>query len=210
MGTREHNADGKKLSRRGLLAASAGGVAAIAVDGLAGPMAAFGASNDPLGPSVNGTVQSTRAPNLLVLESIHPDLKGLPPEAELTEGSEVVLTIADGAALWRSGPVELDEFQSGDQVIAYVAWTGDGLVAQAVEPLYTAIEGLVSSSDGVQLTTDQGTVLLSDHTLLVDTGGGSSSATSLSQIRAGMRIFATCRYDQDSNAYIANTIGAAA
>lgn len=199
---------GKRFTRRGVLAAGAGGAAAVAVEGLAGPAMALGASGDALGPSVNGTVKEASGSTLL-LEDVHPDLEELTFEGEPAAGSEFALEVAEGAPLWRSGPAELGDFQPGDRVIAYVSVVDGSLMAQAVEPLYTAIQGVVSSVSSGRLVTDAGTVVLSDHTELVGAGPGSGgSAESLSDIRAGTRIFATCRYEPSSGAFVANTIGA--
>ncbi len=193
---------GTRFTRRGILAAGAGGAAAVAVDSLAGPAAALGASGDALGPSINGTIKGVSG-NTLLLQDVHADLEDLPRDTEPAAGSEFELDVADGASLWRSGPVELQGFQPGDRVIAYVTSTDEGLLAQAVEPLYTAVQGVVSSVKGTQLVTDQGTVVVSGHTKLVD------SAKSLSDIRAGSRIFATCRYEPSTGAFVANTLSAA-
>lgn len=199
----------KGLSRRGLLAAASGGAATLAVERLAGPAAAFAGSGDELGPSINGTVKEASGSDTLVIENIHSDLEDLADEFSLVDGSELELAVAGNAALWRSGPVGLEAFQPGDRVIAYVTAAGGQLSAQAVEPLYTAIEGIVSSRKDDQLVTDQGSVVLSDSTLLVEPGTGEvDSAKSLSEIGAGSRIFATCRYDPPTGMFVANTIGA--
>lgn len=200
--------DRKRFTRRGVLAAGAGGAAALAVEGLAGPAVAVGASGDALGPSINGTVKAVQG-GTLSLEDVYPDLEELPWDGELAPGSEFSLKVAENAPLWRSGPVGLQEFQAGDQVIAYVTVVDGNLLAQAVEPLYTAVQGVVSSVKDSQLVTDAGTVVVSDYTKLVNgsvTGG--ESAKSISDIQTGSRIFATCRYEPSNGTLVANTIGA--
>lgn len=199
--------DGKRLTRRGVLAAGAGGAAAVAVESLARPAGALGASGDALGPSINGTVKAVEG-RTLSLEDVHPDLEELAGNGEPAVGSEFGVEVAEGAALWRSGPAELQDFQPGDQVIAYVALVGQGLQAQAVEPMYTAVQGVVSSVKSDQLVTDAGTVTLSDYTKLVDgSASGGPSPESLSDIQVGSRIFATCRIEPSNGALVANTIG---
>lgn len=200
------NAHGRgSLSRREVLAAGAGGAAAVAVESALNrpALAAALGSENPLGPSVNGTISEVGS-NLLTLSPYYVDLGKVPPGAETPEGPVARLTVAEDAALSRGGPATLDDFRPKEKVIAYIAWEDGRIICRGVEPLYVPVEGRVSTRSGARLSTDVGVVTLTDYTICVS--NPTADLASLDAIPNGARFFATCRIDPDSGEFVAANI----
>lgn len=197
-----------RSTRRGLLAAGSGGFIALAGERLLGPASAFAAADAEeeilLGPSVTGTLQQVESPDRLVFGEFQLDLAAQP---ELVDGA-LVVGVTPETILYRGSKVELQAFQPGDKLIAYVKETGDGLVAIAVEPTYESVEATVVAKEGTTLDTTGGTVVVDDDTIFVAAAAGALSAPSVTAIEPGFRIFATCRVDPSSGDYIAANIAA--
>lgn len=193
------------ISRRKLLMVGAGSAAAIATNGLLVPAGAAAEDevSDLYGPSVNGLLKE-RSPGNVVIEDYHLSLDWTSSGMPTPRGSEVSILVGDDATLYRDGPCQLTDFQPGDRVVAFVRSEGDVLVAVAVEPTYTTVEGKVSGLEGSnRLNTSAGIVVLHDETSF-RASPASPGLTSAAQISRGDQIEATCRIDSSGDLIAAN------
>jgi len=191
------------MGRRKLLLAGAGAAAAAASGSLLSPAGALGDGvSDLYGASVNGTLKAVLDERTVVIGNYHLSVdweaRGMPAQA----GSEVTVSVADGAVLYRDSVCALSDFEPGDSVIAFVRGEGEGLVADALESTYVTVEGVVSSRSGNRLSTSAGSVVLVDETHF--RYSPESRVQSADQIAGGAAIMATCRVDRSGDLVAAN------
>lgn len=199
----------RAMSRRTFLAAGAGTAAAAAAGTLFSPAGAFGddSVSDLYGPSVNGELGEIVGSDLIRIRGYHLSLDwgsaGLPDQA----GADVTVLVGEGATLYRDGVCELNAFEPGDRIIAFVHADGSQLVADAVEPTYELVEATVERRSGDRLDTSAGVVVLHDETSFRSTPD-SAGPGSLDEISKGDKIEASCRLDESGD-LVAAIIGVA-
>lgn len=109
------------------------------------------------------------------------------------------------ASFWRDRAANLEDFVTGDEVVAEGSWNGDVFLSSRLEVLNRIVEGQVEERRSQVLDTNQGDVQLVDIT--EPEGGPDLEAKPLDQLREGHSILARGRADAQTGRLIAYRVG---
>jgi ribosomal protein L21E len=146
----------------GLLGASAANADGGGDDG--GPFAAEASDGTPM---LIGTIVGVSARDRIILGR-----------------KETAVVVNARTRLWRDRDATLDDFEVGDEVVAYGRPSGDEFVAERVEPVYHQLVGRVVAVDGDALEITGGRVRFLPSSLSVNRSG-SRSPVKASDFRVG-------------------------